>query len=41
MGSEVLATRRDLEKVAAGRRDVGPLRGWRAAVVGEKLLSAL
>jgi ribonuclease D len=41
MGPEVLATRRDLEKVAAGRRDVGPLRGWRAAVVGEKLLSAL
>ena len=41
IGPEVLATRRDLEKVAAGRRDVGPLRGWRAAVLGEKLLSAL
>ena len=41
MGPEVLATRRDLEKVAAGRRDVGPLRGWRADVLGKKLLSAL
>jgi ribonuclease D len=41
IGPEVLATRRDLEKVAGGRRDMGPLRGWRAAVVGEKLLSAL
>ena len=41
IGPEVLATRRDLERLAAGRRDVSPLRGWRAAVLGEKLLSAL
>jgi ribonuclease D len=38
---EVLATRRELEKLAAGRRDVSLLRGWRAAVVGERLLAAL
>lgn len=41
VGPEVLATRRDLEKIAAGRRDVAPLRGWRAALLAEKLLSAL
>jgi ribonuclease D len=38
---EVLATRRELEKLAAGKRDVNLLRGWRASVVGEKLLAAL
>ncbi len=38
---EVLATRRELEKLAAGKRDVSVLRGWRAGVVGEKLLAAL
>jgi ribonuclease D len=38
---EVLATRRELERLAAGKRDVSLLRGWRAAVVGEKLLAAL
>jgi hypothetical protein len=37
----VLATRRELEKLAAGRRDVSLLRGWRAQVAGEKLLAAL
>jgi ribonuclease D len=41
IGTEVLATRRELEKLAAGRRDVSLLRGWRADVVGKKLLSAL
>jgi ribonuclease D len=41
IGSEVLATRRELERLAAGRRDVSLLRGWRADVVGTKLLSAL
>ncbi|HEV8445138.1 MAG TPA: ribonuclease D [Steroidobacteraceae bacterium] len=41
IGAEVLATRRELERLAGGRRDVSLLRGWRAAVVGEKLLSAL
>jgi ribonuclease D len=38
---EVLATRRELEKLAAGKRDVSLLRGWRAEVVGQKLLAAL
>jgi ribonuclease D len=41
IGAEVLATRRELEKLATGRRDVSLLRGWRAEVVGKKLLSAL
>ncbi len=41
IGPEVLATRRELEKLAGGRRDVSLLRGWRADVVGKKLLSAL
>ena len=38
---EVLATRRDLEQLADGRRDGLLLRGWRRAVVGERLLAAL
>jgi ribonuclease D len=38
---EVLATRRELEKLAAGRREVSLLRGWRADVVGRKLLAAM
>lgn len=38
---EVLSTRRELEKLAAGKRDVSLLRGWRAEVVGTKLLAAL
>jgi ribonuclease D len=38
---EVLATRRDLEQLADGRRDGPPLRGWRRAVLGERLLAAL
>jgi ribonuclease D len=38
---EVLATRRELEKLAAGRRDVSLLRGWREQVLGGKLLAAL
>ncbi|HVN44035.1 MAG TPA: ribonuclease D [Steroidobacteraceae bacterium] len=37
---EVLATRRDLEQLAAGRRDGPLLRGWRRAVLGERLLGA-
>jgi ribonuclease D len=41
ISSEVLATRRELEKLAAGRRDVNLLRGWRASVAGERLLAAL
>jgi ribonuclease D len=38
---EVLATRRDLEQLAEGRRDGALLRGWRRGVVGERLLAAL
>jgi ribonuclease D len=41
IGTEVLATRRELERLAAGRRDVSLLQGWRAQVLGQKLLSAL
>jgi len=37
----VLATRRDLELLADGRRDIGMLRGWRRAVIGERMLAAL
>jgi len=37
----VLATRRDLEQLADGRRDGAVLRGWRRATVGERLLAAL
>jgi ribonuclease D len=38
---EVLATRRDLEQLADGRRDGALLNGWRRAVLGERLLAAL
>jgi ribonuclease D len=41
ISAEVLATRRELEKLAAGKRDVNLLRGWRQQVVGEKLTVAL
>jgi ribonuclease D len=41
INAEVLATRRELEKLAAGKRDVSLLRGWRKDIVGEKLLAAL
>jgi len=41
IGAEVLLTRRELEKLASGRQDVSLLRGWRADVIGKKLLSAL
>ena len=41
INSEVLATRRELEKLAAGKQDVSLLRGWRKEIVGEKLLAAL
>jgi hypothetical protein len=37
----VLATRRDLEQLADGRRDGVLLRGWRRAVLGERLLEAI
>jgi ribonuclease D len=38
---ELLATRRDLERLAAGARSGGPLEGWRRGVIGEALLAAL
>jgi ribonuclease D len=41
LSPEVLATRRDLEQLAEGRRDVGVLRGWRREVMGERMLAAL
>ncbi len=41
ISAEILATRRELEKLAAGKRDVSLLRGWRQQVIGGKLLAAL
>src|SRR5947207_1145330 len=41
LAPEVLATRRDLELLADGSRDVAPLHGWRRRAVGERLLAAL
>ena len=41
LAPEVLATRRDLEQLAGGSRDGPLLRGWRRAVLGERLLAAL
>jgi ribonuclease D len=38
---EVLATRRDLQQLLNGDKDVAPLQGWRREVVGEALLSLL
>ncbi len=38
---EILATRGELEQIVAGSRELGPLLGWRRAVVGEQLLAAL
>ncbi len=40
LSPEVLATRRDLEQLAEGRDDTAVLRGWRRAVIGERLLAA-
>ena len=36
---EVLATRRDLERLADGCDDIAALKGWRRTVIGEKLLA--
>jgi ribonuclease D len=38
---EILATRRDMQRLVSGARDGGPLSGWRRAVIGERLLQAL
>lgn len=39
IAAEVLATRRDVDALAQGARDVPLLSGWRRAVIGEKLLA--
>lgn len=41
LAAEVLVTRRDLERLASGDRNVPMLEGWRRAIVGERLLAAL
>jgi len=41
LSPEVLTTRRELEQLADGQRDVAVLRGWRRGVVGERLVAAL
>jgi ribonuclease D len=41
LSPEVLATRRDIEQLAEGGRDVAVLQGWRRAIIGEPLLAAL
>jgi ribonuclease D len=41
LSPEVLATRRDIEQLAEGNRNVAILRGWRRAVIGDPLLAAL
>jgi ribonuclease D len=41
LSPEVLATRRDIESLAEGGRDLGILQGWRKEIVGERLLAAL
>lgn len=41
LSPEVLATRRDIEQLAEGARNVAILQGWRKSVVGEPLLAAL
>ena len=38
---EVLATRRDLERLAEGGDDLAALRGWRRPIIGDKLLAAI
>jgi ribonuclease D len=38
---EILATRREMERLVAGARDGSLLSGWRRAVIGERLLGAL
>jgi ribonuclease D len=41
LSPEILATRRDIEQLAEGNRNVAILRGWRRAVIGDPLLAAL
>jgi len=41
LSPEILATRRDLEQLVDGRQDVPVLKGWRRAVIGDRMLAAL
>jgi ribonuclease D len=41
IATELLATRRDLERLAGGAQDGPLLRGWRRSAIGERLLAAL
>jgi ribonuclease D len=41
LAPEILATRREMERLVAGDRDGGVLKGWRREVIGERLLGAL
>ena len=41
LAPELLATRRDLERLAGGERDGAPLSGWRRGAIGAELLKAL
>jgi len=38
---EILATRREMERLAGGHRDGAVLSGWRRQAIGEELLRAL
>lgn len=41
ISAEVIAPRRELERLAGGARDVAVISGWRRQVVGQELLGAL
>jgi ribonuclease D len=41
LAPEILATRREMERLVAGARDGSVLKGWRREVIGQRLLSAL
>lgn len=41
LAPEILATRREMEQLAAGDHDVAALSGWRREVIGNRLLQAL
>jgi ribonuclease D len=41
LAPEILATRRELERIAKGDAEAAPLNGWRRAVIGDALRAAL
>ncbi|MGA7800658.1 MAG: HRDC domain-containing protein, partial [Gammaproteobacteria bacterium] len=41
LNASVLASRKDLERLVVGRRDLGILQGWKKSVIGEELLAML